>query len=522
MRSGEDRGRTFVFKKVLTLLESIRSTESGDIIFEHVADMLKEIDSLGSNIEQVYAEMLGSLLKAISSQFDSNDLIAVQMKMLRLRLAPPISKSELITLKKYVDSAANGLIESNIKFEKLEGATTQDKAQDKATISPNSKDSTADNGKTIGKIGDYSAKIDGLFTQAKDSFTKVEGSSSDAQVEDFYCRVEDSYGQVEDFYGRVEDSYGQVEDSSTQKENKKTDKPSEGLAKQVDSVYQRHMNKKNKEICDIRDTLARHVVEAIAQNDQFGVLLGVELEALKESSSLQDVDDRRTALVSEISQLIERHAQLSEKFNNASKYLTMIESDNQQLSDELDRVRLLSLTDELTALPNRRAFMRRLEDEVGRVKRYGYPISLTLIDLDQFKNINDKFGHSGGDVVLISYAEEVLTIFRHHDMIARYGGEEFAVILPNTSIAGALSALRKVQQGVSQMYCVLNDVTIPMPTFSAGLAQYIEGETPAQFIERADEALYRAKELGRNRVQLAINEKVKNAGLGGDISAGHG
>jgi diguanylate cyclase (GGDEF)-like protein len=196
---------------------------------------------------------------------------------------------------------------------------------------------------------------------------------------------------------------------------------------------------------------------------------------------------------------------LSDKFDSASKYLRLVESSNQQLSDELDRVRLLSLTDELTGLPNRRAFLRRLEDEVGRVKRYGVPVTMTNIDLDDFKGINDNRGHGGGDAVLRGYSDHILSIFRHHDMVARYGGEEFAVILPNTSREGALRALQKVQNRVSETYCNYNGERFPMPTFSAGLAEYRPGETLSEFIERADSALYRAKNLGRNRVETATD-----------------
>ncbi len=440
------------FDKVLALLESIRSTEKGNIIFEHVLDMLKEIDSRGSDIDQIYAEMLGTLLNALASQFGSDEHIAVQLKMLQLRFAPPTSKSELLTLKRYVDLVASSVEDSS----QVEG------------------------------------------------FSRVEDSS---RVEDF-SRVEDS-NSIEDF------AYAEII-------KRRPKKSSENFISQFDAMFQRHINQKNKEISEIRNTLARHVGEVIAHNDQFGVLLSVELEALKGTVSIKDVDDRRAILVDEVSLFIENHAKLSEKFDNASKYLTMIESDNQQFSDELDRVRLWSLTDELTTLSNRRAFMQRLEDEVGRVGRYGYPITLMLMDLDKFKDIDDKYGHVGGDAVLKSYVEEVLTIFRHHDMIARYGGEKFAVILPNTGEKGALSALRKVQDGVAQIFCVVDDETIPMPTFSAGLAQYVEGETPAEFIERANHALSRAKEQGRNRIHVADDVKFKDGDLGSDATAENG
>ena len=180
-----------------------------------------------------------------------------------------------------------------------------------------------------------------------------------------------------------------------------------------------------------------------------------------------------------------------------------MEADSRQLNDELTRVHLLSLTDELTELPNRRAFMRRLEDEVGRVQRYGSPLPVVLIDIDHFKTINDKYGHNSGDSVLTTYAKQVLSIFRHHDLVARYGGEEFAIVLPNTDQEGAIRALAKVQRKASECTFTHEGQTTPLPTFSAGIALHIEGESPTDVIKRADRALYEAKRLGRNRIELA-------------------
>lgn len=265
------------------------------------------------------------------------------------------------------------------------------------------------------------------------------------------------------------------------------------------------------EIKKIRDEFARQVDDAISHNEQFGVLLEVELDALQQAGQLEDLEERRKVLVREVEKFVGRHRSLSHKFDTASKYLKIIESDNQHLNDELDRVRMLSLTDELTGLPNRRAFMKRLEDEVGRVNRYGYPISLVLIDLDEFKSINDIHGHAAGDAVLRCYAEYVLSAFRHHDMVARYGGEEFSVVLPNTREDGAMRALAKAQDYAAQTYCMHNGERLNMPTFSAGLAEYRQGELPAEFIERADAALYRAKHTGRNRIEIASHEEGDNA-----------
>jgi diguanylate cyclase (GGDEF)-like protein len=150
--------------------------------------------------------------------------------------------------------------------------------------------------------------------------------------------------------------------------------------------------------------------------------------------------------------------------------------------------------------------MRRLEDEVGRVQRYGNALSLVIIDIDGFKSINDKYGHAAGDDVLRAYSRDVLSIFRHHDMVARYGGEEFAVLLPNTDSDGALSAVTKVQRRAAECHYEHDGNKMTLPTFSAGVALYLPGETPTDIIERADNALYKAKRLGRNRAELANNE----------------
>lgn len=277
----------------------------------------------------------------------------------------------------------------------------------------------------------------------------------------------------------------------------------DNLDNNVDAAFREKLSQKNQEFLQIRSKLTRHVNEAIAQNQEFGVLLGVELDALREAERIQDVEKRRGILIKEVNKFVKKHRLLSDKFDNANKYLNLVETNNQQLNDELDRVRLASLTDELTGLPNRRAFLRRMEDEVGRVKRYGLPVSMTIIDLDGIKAINDLRGQGGGDAVLQGYAQQILSVFRHHDMVARYGGEEFAVILPNTGLEGAWRALQKVQTRVSEVVCTHNGERYPMPTFSAGLAEYHHGETLSDFIERADAALDRAKRLGRNRIEIA-------------------
>lgn len=274
-------------------------------------------------------------------------------------------------------------------------------------------------------------------------------------------------------------------------------------AQRGDASYRRHLAEKRERIQKIQSALMQQMNEVIRQNEKFGVLLEIEESSLREADTMNELIDLKSALVSEVDRMRGSHQALTQKLDVAAKYLQIIGTEGKHLNDELTRAHILSLTDELTDLPNRRAFLRRLEDEVARVQRYGYPLSLALIDMDSFKSINDRYGHGAGDEVLRNFAANMLSVFRHHDMVARYGGEEFAVLLPNTDRNGALRALEKVKKRTSESSYRFDGKTMAMPTFSAGISLYKPGETPSSLIERADKALYQAKRLGRNRIEIA-------------------
>ncbi|MFV1993121.1 MAG: GGDEF domain-containing protein, partial [Acidiferrobacterales bacterium] len=267
-------------------------------------------------------------------------------------------------------------------------------------------------------------------------------------------------------------------------------------------AYRQHLDRKHGEIEKLQEVLAQKAVEAIAQNKEFGALLEIERGALQQASSITEIEELKEILIGGTEELIEGQRTLSEKLRSSFDYLKIIKSDSERLHDELSKVRLLSLTDEYTGLPNRRAFMRRLKDEIARAQRYETSLALVLIDLDHFKTINDKYGHQAGDEVLNWYSHNALLIFRHYDMVARYGGEEFAVLFPNTTHEGALRALYKMRGCTDDAKCTYDKIIIDIPTFSAGMTIYQDGEEPEAFINRTDKVLYRAKNLGRNRIEF--------------------
>jgi diguanylate cyclase len=277
------------------------------------------------------------------------------------------------------------------------------------------------------------------------------------------------------------------------------------------SAYRQHLERRRGEIDKLQDMLALKVREAIAQNKEFGDLLQIERSALQHAESLEEISALRQILVGGIEELLKGQGALAENLTGTSEYLRVIESDSEQLREELQKVRLLSLTDDFTGLPNRRAFMRRLEDEIGRAQRHGSPLALAILDLDEFKVINDTLGHAAGDEILRCYASQVLSMFRQYDMVSRYGGEEFAVLLPTTTLEGATCALRKVQMHAAALRCDYDGRSLALPTFSCGLTLYLPGESLTSFLERADRALYRAKHLGRNRIEVDIADKLAGA-----------
>jgi diguanylate cyclase (GGDEF)-like protein/hemerythrin-like metal-binding protein len=154
-------------------------------------------------------------------------------------------------------------------------------------------------------------------------------------------------------------------------------------------------------------------------------------------------------------------------------------------------------TDALTGVLNRHGFNSLMSRELARARRYTHPLSVVMLDIDHFKSVNDRFGHPAGDKVLVAVAALLETYVRESDRVARWGGEEFVVIAPMTNLAGAAQLAEKLR-------ALLEDSPLgpdgPI-TASFGIAEVGEGDTAEAFLHRADQALYRAKTSGRNRVE---------------------
>jgi diguanylate cyclase len=175
------------------------------------------------------------------------------------------------------------------------------------------------------------------------------------------------------------------------------------------------------------------------------------------------------------------------------------EAEVTRLQSELAQASELVRHDALTGALNRKGMDEALESEVGRLRRQGGSLSLAMLDIDNFKKLNDSLGHAAGDAALVHLSAVAREAIRPQDTLARYGGEEFVVLLPNTPQEDAITAMVRVQRELTRRFFLNNNDKV-LITFSCGVAEMKEEESPYDALKRADDAMYLAKRAGKNRV----------------------
>lgn len=428
VQNDSEAERASASKKMLALLEGLKRTSVGTVIYDQIARLVEEQEGVQARLDHTYASLLHLLLDAYARDPSADHITRINARLIQLRRSSTVPAG-------------------------VPPGTVDDRIHKAASVV------TSSSGGTVAQkpISNSAGKRTAAAPVVNAATTARTVKNGDVQVD-----------------------------------------------RRVNTAYRLHLDRQRHEIDKLQKTLATSVTEAITQNREFGALLQIELRALQQAESDNEIAHMREILIGGLEELINGQNSLETKLHRTESYLKLIKDDSEQLHNELNKVRLLSLTDDFTGLPNRRAFMRQLQDEISRAQRYGLSLALAMIDLDEFKAINDVHGHAAGDRILQCYATEVLTVLRHHDMVARYGGEEFAVLLPNTKEEGAVAAINKVKSRARATNCEFQGKILPLPTFSTGIALYVPGESGTDLIDRTDRALYRAKRLGRNRIELEL------------------
>lgn len=232
------------------------------------------------------------------------------------------------------------------------------------------------------------------------------------------------------------------------------------------------------------DSVGRYA-EVIEQADTLESLAGVVREMVEESRSVQSL-------------VQQTQGRLRDEHDRASQLAERVEA----LEDELRKLSNEVQTDQLTQVANRRGLIATFETERAKLEREPRPLALALLDIDNFKKLNDSLGHAAGDEALKSLAARVSGMLRPGDKVGRWGGEEFVLILPEAPLEEAQAVLLRLQRSLSASL-FMHEGRDVFVTFSAGVTLYRQGETLEHALDRADEALYEAKRTGKNRACVA-------------------
>ena len=194
-----------------------------------------------------------------------------------------------------------------------------------------------------------------------------------------------------------------------------------------------------------------------------------------------------------VAQLEQKNQSLESQVAERTRELSWV---NQQLQRQLDENRELAERDALTRIANRYRLEKVLQLECQRAQRFRQPLALIAMDMDDFKPINDRYGHARGDAALVRVVENLRTCLRELDLLARWGGDEFVIVLPQTTLGEALDVAARLRQVMEQLEPV-GDCRL---TMSYGVVQREDGEDQHALLARADKALYRAKGNGKNAI----------------------
>ena len=276
----------------------------------------------------------------------------------------------------------------------------------------------------------------------------------------------------------------------------------EGFLKKV--THQ--LNEITLQIADIETLENESFSNSVSLNEELEKQIDLIKSGVNESDSIENIkkaiNTRIEVLQNNMDQFIaveqKRKSQSENHHKELVDRLSNMEEETEQLRKCIEEEKNKAYNDALTRIPNRMAFDERMSAEFNRWKRYQNKMTLCLIDIDKFKGVNDTYGHKAGDIVLRTVAEKCASKVRKIDFLSRYGGEEFALILPETGLSAAISVAETLRESIERCTFQYGEKSVPI-SISCGLAELKGRDTIDTLFKRADKALYKAKETGRNR-----------------------
>ncbi len=255
-------------------------------------------------------------------------------------------------------------------------------------------------------------------------------------------------------------------------------------------------------IRDLTATLIERLGSVAESTDEFSITIARYSEQIRGADGLPKIGSLLERLLAETNSMHVRMRSTHEELSASRDRIVQYEARVRALQAELAEMSGLIREDPLTQALNRRGFDQQYSIEEARAERNSAPLCLAVLDIDNFKQLNDHLGHSAGDDALRHLADVVRSTLRPTDSLARYGGEEFVILLPDTPPEDAEKLMIRVQRELTRRFFLHNNERV-LITFSAGIAVRRPGEPQEALIERADRAMYLAKQAGKNRVQRA-------------------
>jgi diguanylate cyclase len=261
-----------------------------------------------------------------------------------------------------------------------------------------------------------------------------------------------------------------------------------------------YIGERESEFREIIDLMTAAMGGLDNENRDFYSSIRSQGQRFEEITLLDDIKRIKSELVREVDNM---RAMVREKENLDQKTLDALSSQVDVLKKELDKARHTANTDGLTGVYNRKALDDHLQRLIERNTVSITPFSLMMMDLDDFKTLNDTYGHTVGDRMLLAFAQKCRATVRSDDFLARYGGEEFILILPGASLRNAIKKAKQVCRSVAAAKYAADDsprADVVAVTVSIGVSAYRKGDTAKSLVDRADQCLYKAKASGKNRV----------------------